>query len=205
MVLNEDENECLCDIANNYLSASDGTCYCCDISNDLVIGAFDDQCFGKANAEFDEETCGFNCIEEYEQVADQCVRYDNTTEDGTYIKCTGPGAFMTVDGECICDGNFFSIMSEDEPGLCVCDIAQRSFNYNKMCRTCTGVGNFVEEDDEFKCVCGNNAVFNLETIGDACICNIGYLEGDDNNCYKCDNGVFEPCLLYTSPSPRDRG
>ena len=107
---------------------------------------------------------------------------------------------MTDDGECTCDGDEFSIMS-DEPGLCVCDIEKDSFVTNNQCRTCTGVGNLIEEDDEFKCVCGNNAALTWETIGYVCTCNIGYLEGDDKNCYKCDDGLFNPADQTCSCDP----
>ena len=94
-------------------------------------------------------------------------------------------------------------MSENVPGLCVCDIEQQSFVINNVCRTCIGVGNLVQDNDDYKCVCGNNAALSWETIGFVCSCNIGYLEGDDNNCYKCDNGVFNPADQTCNCSPDD--
>ena len=111
---------------------------------------------------------------------------------GSFEECSGPGALINENGICTCDGDDFSIMSENVPGLCVCDIEQQSFVINNVCRTCIGVGNLVQDNDDYKCVCGNNAALSWETIGFICSCNIGYLEGDDNNCYKCDNGVFNP-------------
>ena len=56
-------------------------------------------------------------------------------------------------------------MSENVPGLCVCDVQQQSFIMNNVCRTCTGVGNLVEEGGDYKCVCGNNAlIYSLASI-----------------------------------------
>ena len=104
--------------------------------------------------------------------------YEFYDKDGVCIKCTGPGASMTEDGVCTCDGDDFSIMSvdeEDQPtGLCVCDLEASSFVTNNVCRTCTGVGKLVEDGDDYQCVCGNNAALTWETIGYVCTCNPGF-------------------------------
>ena len=80
---------------------------------------------------------------------------------------------MNEDGECTCEGDPLSIES-DEAGVCVCNLADNSFVSNDVCRTCTGVGNLVEDGDDYQCVCGNNAALTWETTGYVCSCNPGF-------------------------------
>ena len=146
MVSNDDEDlpGCVCDIENNYLTKqpfdSDAPCYCCDTENPLVVGAINNQCVGKDNTVFNEDTCGFDCVEKYVQVevngVDECIRCD--AETGAFINeddgvCECPELFMLFNGECVacsglnarlnilgeCDCGNDEILNDD--GVCECD------------------------------------------------------------------------------------
>ena len=100
-------------------------------------------------------------------------------------ECFGPGAFMNNNGECTCDGDAFSIISENEPGSCVCDDTfVLSFLDNK-CYKCDIsqqlVARFDHENDE--CLCVAFAEFN-EDDG-VCSCIEGFLNYNGKTCISC--------------------
>ena len=196
MVPNADENGCVCDEENHYLTALDGSCYCCDTDNALVFGAIDDICIGKPNTEFDEETCGFNCVEKYVQVADECVRCDAETgafiEDdvctcpelfmlfnGGCVACSGLNARLNILGQCVCGHD--EILNDD--GICECDASVDDVFESPMfitipdgdnagCVKCYGLGAQLNDDGVCTCEGVVDAQFDAFEIG-KCVCKPG--------------------------------
>lgn len=61
-----------------------------------------------------------------------------------------------------------------------------ALDFGDICKTCTGHGaKLVEVDGVNECQCGTNAALTWQTTGWVCVCNQGFLEGDDGNCYEC--------------------
>ena len=106
------------------------------------------------------------------------------------IKCSGPGAELQS-GECVCTASF-SIAGEEE-GTCICDPDQDAFFTDGICKTCTGPGELIGDVGSYICQCGENAVLTFTDEGFVCQCaNEEFLEGDDGNCYMCNDGEFDP-------------
>ena len=107
------------------------------------------------------------------------------------IKCTGPGAELNTSGECECTADF-SIAGEEE-GTCICDAEADAFFTDGICKTCTGPGELIGDVGSYVCQCGDNAVLTFTADGFKCECaNDEFLEGDDGNCYMCNDGEFDP-------------
>ena len=153
MVLNgnDDLPGCVCDIDNNYLTKQpydiDAPCYCCDTAKPLVVGAINNQCVGKDNTVFNEDTCGFDCVDKYVFVegVDECIRCDAETGasindgvcecpdlfmlfNGGCVACSGLNARLNILGECVCGHN--EILNAD--GVCECDASTGTIEVNSI-------------------------------------------------------------------------
>ena len=209
MVLNDNEElpECICDSENNYLTALDGSCYCCDEENPLVFGAINDQCVGKANTEFNEDTCGYDCVDKYVPVNDECVRCDAETgafinDDGVCecpdlfmlfnggcVACSGLNARLNMLGECVCGHG--EILNDD--GVCECDASVDDVfssplfitipeGDNAGCVKCYGLGAQLNDDGVCTCEGVVDAQFDAFEIG-KCVCKPGIFTVSAPNLY----------------------
>jgi hypothetical protein len=178
-ILDSAETACVCDEENNFLTLEDGSCTCCDLSQDLTSLFFSDECICVDNASFDEDNCECLCDDGFLAVGDVCVACDDTTGafikqdkcvcpegtiifEGACVTCNGLGARLNIRGDCICGPD--EVLNGD--GECEC--ADDTFiPTDDSCVKCFGLGAKLIAGE---CSCSlENSLFSPDSVGE-CIC-----------------------------------